>query len=389
MSFNSSEVFVRGHAINNVEGNQVNHSQAITAEVVHINSQREIERTEYDEFEEVKRGQIYTLKQLHTEEIRRWWEWEWELEDGELVRKRNRSTQRTICTVQVRPDQQTKYTAVIYEGNDADFFWKRDFERFSRAGLGKPEVWQLYGLNRSKIPFLIFHDVIVAPPDFELSTPRFGHQRYPIAFKDLPSVYLFIYSPPLSISERISWEKGHTQTHFWSLDKNGQSEMSEEECRRWGIPELGQSLHWHSMELLSWPTDVYTALCKWQVARGFDPTTADWAQSQGCTELEVIGGKEEEARFEGVHDYVSYLRKLHEQAQMIKLNDILESTAFLCDPSLHSPESTPRASHLDEQGLPEQNDSSSVQETPKEETKRASWWSWEAVTGSGISAFMC
>ncbi|KAK7024149.1 hypothetical protein VNI00_016527 [Paramarasmius palmivorus] len=589
MSFNSSKVFVRGHAINNVEGNQVNHSQTITAEVVHINSQREMERTEYDEayeFEQVKRGQIYALKRLHTGDASEWWGWEWELKDGELGH------------------QQTKYTVAFYEGEDAQFYWERDFEHFSRAGLGKPDAWQLYGLNRSKIPFLIFHDglnqfvvelvplahfykeslwgdlyvwmlteqlhchesriwlnmegnlckglkgpyikvdssttsfdiivppsaqmlqddifvnflqqsfslqleqdvlryaslhltrtylddlfpeptnyhpssdhvhshwtfksrleslfrnlpyhlplnvidglrfdtvystsrgavarwprgkrfweanygglvnktnmgdglirfklddpeyvrvsfkyphddfkkswlaqssriidahgvsgmeekcFIVNPPHFELFTPQFGHHRYPITLKDLPPIYLFIYPPPspLSISELKSWEKGHTHTHFWSLDKNGQSEISEEECRRWGIAKLIPWIVWGCLMLFSWSTDVYTPLRKWQVARGFDPTTTDWAQSWGYPEWEIIGGKEEEARFEGVHDGVSYLIKLREQ----ELDDILESSAFIRDPSLHSPESTPRASHLDEQGgLPEQNDSSSVQE---------------------------
>ncbi|KAK7026085.1 hypothetical protein VNI00_015731 [Paramarasmius palmivorus] len=95
--------------------------------------------------------------------------------------------------------------------------------------------------------------------------------------------------------------------------------MSKEECRRWRIPELGKPLDWSDLELLSWPTDVYTALRKWQVARGFDPSTADWARSCGYPELEIIGGKEEEARFEGVHDWYSYLIKLREQAVELQL----------------------------------------------------------------------
>ncbi|KAK7026087.1 hypothetical protein VNI00_015733 [Paramarasmius palmivorus] len=338
---------------------------------------------------------------------------------------------------------------------------------------------------------------IINPPYFKLSSPQLGHHRYPITLKDRPPIYLFIYPPPSSISELKSWGKGHTRTHFWSLDENGQSEMSEEDCRRWGIPELGKSLDWDYLKLRSWPTDVYTALRKWQVARGFDPSTADWAQSLGYPELEIIGGKEEEARFEGVHDGVSYLRKLHRQdvesqlrspAQVqcrlrtrryswstdvhtdlhnrqvargfkhttsnwtqhlrslefeiigakkeearleevfdhaealcelreeyaglrweksllaaeakaeaevksepiSKLDDILESSALVRDPSIESVENTPQASPYDEQGaLPEQNDPLFAQETPKEETKKASsWWSWEAITGSGISACM-
>ncbi|KAK7016206.1 hypothetical protein VNI00_018958 [Paramarasmius palmivorus] len=603
MSFNSSgsQIIVHGHAINNVEGSQVNNSQTITAEVVNFSGQQEIERTEYDEFVEVKRGQIFTCKRLHTEKKQ---EWEWEEKDGESVRK-NRSAQRTICTVQVRPDQQAKYTAVIYEGDDAHVWWKRDFEHFSCAGLGTPEVWQLYGLNHSKIPLLIFHDgsnqvcvvelvplanfykksflgdfyvymlkeqlncgwnqiwlnmegnlckgldgpcvwigprstsfyiivplsvqmlqedifvnflqqsfslqldqrlleyasrhqtrtyldellpkpknshdhslwtvhsrlktiawdllrhppldiidglrfdtvystsrgavakwpgskgswkavschglvdgtdmgdglicfklddpsyvhisikyaplnfvdgwlvqssrivdahgmlgmdkryFIVHPPTFKLYTPWFEHQQYPMALEDRPPIYLFFY-PPLSISELISWEKGHTQTYFWSFDENGQSEMSEEECRQWGIPELCMVAdRLYRGDLWSWPTDIYTALCKLQVARGFDPTTVDWAQSLGYSEWEIVGGKEEEARFEGVHDWHSYLRKLREQYTELQLG-----------PPVLDQENKPFASSSDEQGtLPEQKEPLLAQETPKEETKKASWWS--------------
>ncbi|KAK7024152.1 hypothetical protein VNI00_016530, partial [Paramarasmius palmivorus] len=282
-----------------------------------------------------------------------------------------------------------------------------------------------------------------------------------IALKDRPPIYLFIY-PPLSISEFVSWGKGHTQAHFWSLDENGQSEMSKEECRRWEVPELRGSTKWGNMCLSSWPTHIYTTLHKWQVACSFDPTTANWAQSLGYPEFEIIGGKKEEARFEGVRDIVSYLIKLHKQdvelqlrspvqvqrplrtrryswptnvytglhkrqvtrsfkhttsnwtqhlrsldfeiidakkeearfgklrywhaynlymlheeyaelrrrkslraakeakakaKAIVKLDDILESSAFLRDPSIESIENTPQASPYDKQGaLPEQND---------------------------------
>ncbi|KAK7016207.1 hypothetical protein VNI00_018959 [Paramarasmius palmivorus] len=161
--------------------------------------------------------------------------------------------------------------------------------------------------------------VVVDPPIFNLSTPWFRHQQYPFALENLPSIYLFIYPPPLSISECILWEKGHTKTHFWSLDENGRSEMSKEERRQWEIPELALSFRWDYVHLRSWPTYTYTALRKWQVARGFEPTTADWAQSHGYLELEIIGGKTEEARFEGVKDYVSYLSKLSEQARELRI----------------------------------------------------------------------
>ncbi|KAK7040233.1 hypothetical protein VNI00_010039, partial [Paramarasmius palmivorus] len=62
--------------------------------------------------------------------------------------------------------------------------------------------------------------------------------------------------------------------------------------------------------------------------------------------------------------YISYLSKLREQAKIAELDDILESSAFLRDSSIHSPESMPRSSHPEEQGglpSPEQNEPSSAQ----------------------------
>ncbi|KAK7040230.1 hypothetical protein VNI00_010036 [Paramarasmius palmivorus] len=92
----------------------------------------------------------------------------------------------------------------------------------------------------------------------------------------------------MSVSELMEWKKGNTRTYFWSLDEDGHSKMSMEECRQWGVPEL-ESWHAKGPLLFSWPSDVYTALRKWQVARGFDPSTTDFAQSLGFPELEILG----------------------------------------------------------------------------------------------------
>ncbi|EEB97110.1 hypothetical protein MPER_03632 [Moniliophthora perniciosa FA553] len=81
---------------------------------------------------------------------------------------------------------------------------------------------------------------------------------------------------------------GHT--HFWSFDEDGRSRISEEEWERWGIPILTPDT-WSGTTWFSWPTHVYTALRKWQIARGFDPSTADWAQELGYPEFEIIGAK--------------------------------------------------------------------------------------------------
>jgi hypothetical protein len=139
--------------------------------------------------------------------------------------------------------------------------------------------------------------VVLYPPESLLLS---GYHFPPLTIEKHPPIYLFIYNPPSLIS---SWENKLTRTHFWSLDKNGQSEMSVEECRRWGVPELHldvQSGYPRTMDVKYWPAHVYTTLHKWQVTHGFNPTTSDWAQSLRYPELEIVGGKEEEARFQGV-----------------------------------------------------------------------------------------
>ena len=55
-------------------------------------------------------------------------------------------------------------------------------------------------------------------------------------------------------------------------------------------------------KVLTWPSHVYTAIRNWQVARGFDPTTADFARSCGYPELDIlIDNEAAESRFEEVH----------------------------------------------------------------------------------------
>ncbi|KAK7021864.1 hypothetical protein VNI00_017211 [Paramarasmius palmivorus] len=69
--------------------------------------------------------------------------------------------------------------------------------------------------------------------------------------------------------------------------------MSKEECRHWMVPELSLFAGVDQpVELRSWPTHIYTALRDWQVARGFDPSTTDFARACGYPVLEILGGKE-------------------------------------------------------------------------------------------------
>ena len=93
----------------------------------------------------------------------------------------------------------------------------------------------------------------------------------------------------MTMSELILWTEG--RTHFWSLDENGQSEMTEDELEQWGVPRLVPYISY--IELISWDSSIYTALYDWQVAHGFDPNTADFASHLGFQEMEILRPKSE------------------------------------------------------------------------------------------------
>ncbi|KAI3602801.1 hypothetical protein WG66_008060 [Moniliophthora roreri] len=144
---------------------------------------------------------------------------------------------------------------------------------------------------------------IIDPPGLRIrSTPRLAYKRLaapfnsrygkPLVEEIQPSpIYLFLRPFPMKISELVSWMNGHF--YFWSFDETGQCEMSEEECGQWGFPVLTCTT-WvqnGSANLISWPTSTYTALRDWQKARGFDPTTSDWARELGRPEWDIIGAE--------------------------------------------------------------------------------------------------
>ncbi|KAF9256254.1 hypothetical protein L218DRAFT_821800, partial [Marasmius fiardii PR-910] len=74
--------------------------------------------------------------------------------------------------------------------------------------------------------------------------------------------------------------------YFWSHGPSGQDQLSSDMCRYLGLPiTLSVTLHYYQV---SWPTKVYKALHDYQVVRGFDPTTTNFAQSFGPPILEVV-----------------------------------------------------------------------------------------------------
>ncbi|KAL0567755.1 hypothetical protein V5O48_014243 [Marasmius crinis-equi] len=112
-----------------------------------------------------------------------------------------------------------------------------------------------------------------------LSNSRAKRQRH----KNCPPIYLFI--PPLSTSI------------FWSFDPDGQNPIATDLCHYLGLPI---SLVLECTED-SWPTSTYKALLTYQIARGFDPNTTEFARHNRYPIYE-IAEQPLPSRFEQVED---------------------------------------------------------------------------------------
>ncbi|ESK91192.1 hypothetical protein Moror_2912 [Moniliophthora roreri MCA 2997] len=148
-----SDLNIEGDAVNIVQGDQNNHH--ITAEIIHIHgssAMSSVERTEYDEFEYVKWGHIYKLKEIAMVEG----ELDYESQD---CRAEELDVTKTVYTAQIHGMRESTFTALTYRGKDAELVWKRDFLRFARTE--HITSVQLFGLNRSQIPTLIFYEELI------------------------------------------------------------------------------------------------------------------------------------------------------------------------------------------------------------------------------------
>ncbi|KAL0565790.1 hypothetical protein V5O48_013894 [Marasmius crinis-equi] len=83
--------------------------------------------------------------------------------------------------------------------------------------------------------------------------------------------------------------------YYWSLDPNGDAVMLDEQRKSLSLPSLTESLCvYHDR----YPAEAYEFVQKWQEAKGFDPTTTDFACSMGFPILEIL--PRDDNRFENV-----------------------------------------------------------------------------------------
>ncbi|KAK7025582.1 hypothetical protein VNI00_015875 [Paramarasmius palmivorus] len=120
--------------------------------------------------------------------------------------------------------------------------------------------------------------------------------------------------------------------------------MTEEECRRWRVPELYTDVDFDEPLAWTWPSHAYAAIRNWQVARGFDPTTADFARSCGYPEFDILIDNEAAAsRFEEVHENLSTPDKQSDPVVPEELDTPLavEATALVPQPLLKTSKMEP------------------------------------------------
>ncbi|ESK93141.1 hypothetical protein Moror_1077 [Moniliophthora roreri MCA 2997] len=144
-----------------------------------------------------------------------------------------------------------------------------------------PEDAWLSQVHRSELSISDSETCFIPYLDFCLNLePR--HKQLGVSDSEtLPIVYLFLRPPPIYLADIDSWL---SQVSFWSFDKNGTSEIPETECECLGLPYItfGEVL----LRLYTWPKYIYDGLHAWQVARGFDPATVDFARSLDLPILE-------------------------------------------------------------------------------------------------------
>ncbi|KAI3615570.1 hypothetical protein WG66_011807 [Moniliophthora roreri] len=163
--FNASNFSFGSHArlINNVQGDQYNDNSqtVVNAQVVYVQGEAVVEgvvsdddEEEYHQFRNYIRGDLYSIKEVYrdTGDLK---EVQFSERERKLVRTRAR---RTVQTSEVRGEEKL-LTVVSYHGEEALTAWRRDFKRYSQTR--SPNMVQLFGINRSKIPSLIFYDEMI------------------------------------------------------------------------------------------------------------------------------------------------------------------------------------------------------------------------------------
>ncbi|KAF9259156.1 hypothetical protein L218DRAFT_990162 [Marasmius fiardii PR-910] len=318
----ASEVTIYGSSFSNIGRDQYRHCTVQQQIFVHPPQKKDLnirmDLPELDQFTEVKRGDIhrYSSDVFYCSR----WEDEDDIEAAVYHAELN----------MVGSFAQKKFTVKTYRGQNAMEEWRRDF-------LSCSADWcrdiPLFGYNRSSIPLLIFCGELipVAHIQFDAGVPKMLGREYFSAlsktldcdvdemwmdtvkgkfcrgpagpgFRSRP-IFCFFTPPPADVEFlKEEWSEwygfnerevtcGRTRPfsiqcfYFWSHDPTGQNPLSWSMCKYLGLPfKLSLQVIYKQY---TWPTEVYKILHDYQIARGFDPRTTDFARSMGYQPWEV------------------------------------------------------------------------------------------------------
>ncbi|KAG7097564.1 hypothetical protein E1B28_004901 [Marasmius oreades] len=161
-----------------IQGNQTNNH------IYHEIVKRRRGRTIYDQFHEIMLGGVHRIRDIHCEIYPRQWD--------VGIRKRREEgrfrVDRTVCAAKICGEH-GRFTVVSYSGPEKEKVWasvydlsckyqelfqawKEDFQQFSET-INTTKM-QLFGINRSSVPLLIFYGELVPLAHLWDSLGQFG-----------------------------------------------------------------------------------------------------------------------------------------------------------------------------------------------------------------------
>ncbi|KAI3609623.1 hypothetical protein WG66_001342 [Moniliophthora roreri] len=155
MSFSNNSDFQigggEGETTVNIVGRD-QHNQNFYGKVIHVPAEKK--RTKYDEFRYIISGDIYGVEEVVTRDIRDLWHFPNGPSSACQVKAR-----RMIYSAKIHGKGNANFTVISYGGPDARAAWEKDFVDFSKSQ--KPDTIQLFGINQSEVPALIFYDKLI------------------------------------------------------------------------------------------------------------------------------------------------------------------------------------------------------------------------------------
>ncbi|KAK1229287.1 hypothetical protein PQX77_007654 [Marasmius sp. AFHP31] len=91
-------------------------------------------------------------------------------------------------------------------------------------------------------------------------------------------IYLFVRPPPSDLNVNRGYHIT-SSLHHWSFHEDGCPPLSPDTCRGLGLP--AELFHRHSFYTYSWSNEDYQRIHQYQLPRGFDPSTTDFARHLG------------------------------------------------------------------------------------------------------------